>query len=342
MKFSIFNFQFSIIVRLVCIIGLMVVMGTTALAQGPRQACGPQPDGYYILCAKIPGLEGPIYGIADLVRRFFIFAVGLGGAVAFVMVAINGLKYMLEGGNIIRQSEAVKGIWSAVLGLILLLGATAVLFNINPALVEIKEAVVPDVKPTRGRITDVFAFTGEGEKIYLVNQSQIESFKQQATQKKSNIEARKQEMNLLDRGISDAIRSRKFATEDELRKQKLLKRRELEELNLSLWQLKANVGEQLIQDVKEAVRAGHSNIELYTQNALEFVGLEDFVFRQYGGEGIYKYRDHAREEAKKSRQRLQILNQNAANPNLWLRRLKRLPSLKRLEDPELFDFSDYY
>ena len=110
-----------------------------ALAQDPRRGCGVMADGSYVLCSDIPGLRGPILGIADFIKKFFNFSLSLGGAVAFVLIVYGGLLLIFEAGNAAQRQEGKKTIWAAIIGLILLLGSTAVLFNLNPDLIKIEE-----------------------------------------------------------------------------------------------------------------------------------------------------------------------------------------------------------
>jgi hypothetical protein len=70
----------------------------------------------------------------DYISGFYQFALLIGGLVAFGAVVYGGLRYMTSTGNPSGQHEAKEWIWSALLGLVLLVGAYLILNTVNPAL----------------------------------------------------------------------------------------------------------------------------------------------------------------------------------------------------------------
>jgi hypothetical protein len=71
------------------------------------------------------------------IGNFYQFALMLGGVMAFGVIVYGGVKYMTSAGNPSGQSDAKEWIESALLGLLLLVGAYFVLNVINPQLVNL-------------------------------------------------------------------------------------------------------------------------------------------------------------------------------------------------------------
>jgi hypothetical protein len=97
---------------------------------------------------QFPRIEGedPAAGPAHLVRYLYVLGLGLGGVLAFAMIAIAGLQWTLSGANPSIQSDAKDRILNAVFGLLLLLAAFVILRTINPELVNLRE---PDLRGLR-------------------------------------------------------------------------------------------------------------------------------------------------------------------------------------------------
>jgi hypothetical protein len=68
------------------------------------------------------------------VANFYQFALMIGGVLAFGVIVYGGVKYMASAGNPSGQSDAKEWIESALLGLLLLVGAYFVLNVVNPQL----------------------------------------------------------------------------------------------------------------------------------------------------------------------------------------------------------------
>jgi hypothetical protein len=61
----------------------------------------------------------------------------IGGVLAFGAIVYGGVLYAISMGNPSRQSEGKEWIQSALIGLLLLAGATLILKTINPDLVNL-------------------------------------------------------------------------------------------------------------------------------------------------------------------------------------------------------------
>jgi hypothetical protein len=76
--------------------------------------------------------------IADLIGKFYNYALALVGVAALGAIIFGGIKYTVSAGNPSAQSDAIQWITGAVWGLVLLLGANLLLRTINPNLRELK------------------------------------------------------------------------------------------------------------------------------------------------------------------------------------------------------------
>jgi hypothetical protein len=80
-----------------------------------------------------PAGTGP-GGPGAFVGNFYQFALMIGGVLAFGIIIYGGVKYMVSAGNPSGQSDAKEWIESALLGLLLLVGAYFILNVVNPQL----------------------------------------------------------------------------------------------------------------------------------------------------------------------------------------------------------------
>lgn len=98
---------------------------------------------------KIPDSNPPSYHVKDLACftiGIYTYLVGVIGILATVMIMYGGVKYLVSGGNPTRMSGAKDTIFSAVVGLVLVLGAYMLLNLINPNLTELKVAGLIPIK----------------------------------------------------------------------------------------------------------------------------------------------------------------------------------------------------
>ncbi|MEK7131688.1 MAG: hypothetical protein AAB797_03070 [Patescibacteria group bacterium] len=73
--------------------------------------------------------------IPELISALYKFGIAIMSIVAVVMIIIQGLRIVTSGGGE-AKTAAYKKIWQAVVGLFIAWGSFAILYNINPALVQ--------------------------------------------------------------------------------------------------------------------------------------------------------------------------------------------------------------
>lgn len=106
-------------------------------AQTPTQQCGPQPDGAYILCTPVPGIDPVQRDIAGFIRQLYQLSLALAGSIVFFQVVRGGIQYAFSG-VVDKKKEALGIFQDAAIGLALLMGSYLILYTINPALVRIQ------------------------------------------------------------------------------------------------------------------------------------------------------------------------------------------------------------
>ncbi len=83
------------------------------------------------------GKEGfTIANLGNLMLTITNFLLELGWIVAAIMIMISGIKYMLSAGNPDARGKAVKGLYTSVVGFVILLAFWA-LFNFFTAFIEL-------------------------------------------------------------------------------------------------------------------------------------------------------------------------------------------------------------
>ncbi len=87
---------------------------------------------------NLPGTDPGSGNIAQYVVNAYRFALLIGGLLAFGVIVFGAVKYAASGGNSNMQSDAKSWITDAILGLILLAGATLLLTFINPDFAKLK------------------------------------------------------------------------------------------------------------------------------------------------------------------------------------------------------------
>lgn len=83
--------------------------------------------------------------INQLVRGFYYFIITIAGIAAFVMIVWGGFRYFTSGGNPVVINEAKDRIFSAFLGLIIILASWLILNTINPELVFLNPPKLPEI-----------------------------------------------------------------------------------------------------------------------------------------------------------------------------------------------------
>lgn len=93
------------------------------------------PANTYTLLAPIGNLTTAPNNFGDYVNTIFKIAIGLCAALAVIMIVIGGIQYMGDE-SIFGKTEAKSSITRAILGLLIALGAYALLNTINPDLLK--------------------------------------------------------------------------------------------------------------------------------------------------------------------------------------------------------------
>jgi len=76
--------------------------------------------------------------IAQMVKAFYDYGVGIAGILAAIMLMAGGLIWLTSAGNSSRIEQAKNLIFGSIIGLVLLFGAWMMLKTINPNLVDFK------------------------------------------------------------------------------------------------------------------------------------------------------------------------------------------------------------
>ncbi len=84
----------------------------------------------------------------NYINSFYQFALMIGGLLAFGAVVYGGVRYVTAAGNPSSQSEAKAWIESALLGLLLLVGAYLILNTVNPNLTHLDLPALPPLQKT--------------------------------------------------------------------------------------------------------------------------------------------------------------------------------------------------
>jgi hypothetical protein len=113
---------FSIVIFEIFVISLYTLAGEPGL----ELTWPPSPATHIILTPSTP--------LPKLVQYFYEWGIALGGLAAFISLVIGGFQYLTSMGEPARIREAKDRIYSAFLGLILLLGSWLILNTINPQL----------------------------------------------------------------------------------------------------------------------------------------------------------------------------------------------------------------
>ncbi len=94
-----------------------------------------------------------VYEVKNLqcfIIGIYTYFAGVVGILATVMIMYGGVKYLISMGSPQRMSDAKDTIFSAVVGLVLVLGAYMLLNLINPNLTDLKVANIDSIVPTDG------------------------------------------------------------------------------------------------------------------------------------------------------------------------------------------------
>lgn len=81
--------------------------------------------------------------LPDYVKYIFNFSIGISGFIAFGILIFAGVRYLTSAGNPSAMQDAKDQIFSAFLGLLILLCAWIILTTINPQLIILE---IPEIK----------------------------------------------------------------------------------------------------------------------------------------------------------------------------------------------------
>ena len=90
---------------------------------------------------NLPGATTPTSGdsnqITETIKYVYVFALGISGIVALISILLGAGRYIFSAGNPSKATDAKDQIFSAVLGILLLVGSVLILRTINPDLVNL-------------------------------------------------------------------------------------------------------------------------------------------------------------------------------------------------------------
>jgi len=132
--------------KFIFLIGFLVI-----LSFGLWQSCHADQQ----LLLNYPDIEGamkPGYGqgettdLPQIIKYIYLFSLGIVGVVALLSMIIGAAQYVMSAGNASKASDAKDRIFSAILGIIILVASVLILRTINPDLVNIG-FVLPTITP---------------------------------------------------------------------------------------------------------------------------------------------------------------------------------------------------
>ncbi len=106
---------------------------------GSSPAPATSPTGSFQLEMPLSGAGQSTSGIAQYIKSFFIFALGLVGVTALFAIIFGGMNYIFAGSSSARATEGKRWLGAATAGLAILLLSFLILNTINPELISLKE-----------------------------------------------------------------------------------------------------------------------------------------------------------------------------------------------------------
>ncbi|MBI2024521.1 MAG: hypothetical protein HYT03_00300 [Candidatus Harrisonbacteria bacterium] len=92
----------------------------------------------YPLSVPIPDAPAQVTDPAEYIRIIYQFGLGIGGLVAMARIIYAAIVIMTAAGNTSKISDARDMITQAIFGLVLLFGATLILYTIDPKLIKLE------------------------------------------------------------------------------------------------------------------------------------------------------------------------------------------------------------
>jgi hypothetical protein len=127
---------FSIVVIAAISIVLLLPMANVHAQSAP-------PTGFERLCSRDP-VTG---GLARCIQQIYLFSLGFGSLISFLMIIVAGYRYMTAQGNSEQVASAKDTFASALIGLIIIFVAFILLYVINPDLVGFRPLPGLDLPP---------------------------------------------------------------------------------------------------------------------------------------------------------------------------------------------------
>jgi hypothetical protein len=86
---------------------------------------------------EIPGAETPgkTTSLPEMIKYIYMFAIGISGVTALLVILVGAVQYATSAGNPTKAGEAKDRIFSAILGILILLASVLILRTINPDLI---------------------------------------------------------------------------------------------------------------------------------------------------------------------------------------------------------------
>lgn len=81
--------------------------------------------------------------LSDYIKYIFSFSLVIGGLIAFSALILGGFKHTTSGGNPAKMADAKDQMFSAIIGLIILLSSFLILNTVNPKLTILRLDVIP-------------------------------------------------------------------------------------------------------------------------------------------------------------------------------------------------------
>ena len=121
--------------------GSVLLEGDTCQTFAPAQAA--EEGNSYKIGTDIPsvGTVTPSKGtgaIANYIKGIYGFAIGIVGIVAALVIMMGGVMWITAGGNTSRIENAKSWITAALTGLVIALSSYAILYTVNPDLVNLR------------------------------------------------------------------------------------------------------------------------------------------------------------------------------------------------------------
>ena len=151
------------------LIGLIFIFTLPTVSQAAPAEFTPQ--------VEIPGFKfnskaNDTSNIAELIKAIYIYAIGIVGILAAVVLMIGGVMWIIAGGNATAIGEAKAWIGASLTGLVLALSSYLILATVNPALVDFRTSQISTVEkmisndryccdPIKGQIAQTVTTVGD-------------------------------------------------------------------------------------------------------------------------------------------------------------------------------------